>query len=74
MRQRGNRGITHTRDCAQKCNLSLFGVLLQYAVSRLRGGECPLCQAVCCFPTQSLKLTRNLLGGIMRGRSFNGTC
>ena len=61
-------------DCAHKCNLSLFAVLLQYAVSRFRGGNAPLWQAVCCFPTYSLKLTRTLSGGIMRGRNFNGTC
>ena len=36
----GDRGIAPTRDCAHERNLSLYGVLVQYAVSRLRGG-CP---------------------------------
>ena len=34
----GERGIAPTRDCAHERNLSLYGVLVQYAVSRLRGG------------------------------------
>ena len=36
----GDRGIAPTRDCAHERNLSLYGVLDQYAVFRLRGG-CP---------------------------------
>ena len=36
-------------------------------------GGMPPCQAVCCFPTQGLKLPRNPLGGIPRGRNSNGT-
>ena len=36
----GGRGIAPRRDCAHERNLSLYGVLVQYAVSRLRVWNC----------------------------------
>ena len=56
----GDRGIAPTRDCAHERNLSLYGVLVQYAVSRLRG-DAPVPSSML-FPDSGFEIAEEPLG------------
>ena len=56
----GGRGIAPTRDCAHERNLSLYGVLVQYAVSRLRG-DAPVPSSML-FPDSGFEIAEEPLG------------